>query len=196
MVDDPYTYDLSEFAIQFTWSLLFWNQAEDHAKWMLSGILGGHTAMHAVVADVGSRSLTEALRSAAWGMEEHPLRQHVEHFSKGFERLCQYRNLYVHGLQALDFGEPSDKNVRPLSGRIMSVREKGRLRAINQPLPTSEVAEFKNHVQKLHEYGRAISRELGFDDDTFQEMLGTLAPSLEMPVWPAPPKNSIHYIQD
>jgi hypothetical protein len=48
MVDDPYTYDITEFANEFTWAIAFWNLAENNARWMLSGILGGHTAIHAL----------------------------------------------------------------------------------------------------------------------------------------------------
>ncbi|MBE5073968.1 hypothetical protein IM511_06590 [Erythrobacteraceae bacterium E2-1 Yellow Sea] len=196
MVEDPYTYDLTEFGREFTWAIMFWNLTEEHTRWMLSGILGGHTAMHALVADLGSRSLAEALRSAARGMEDHPIRPHVEHFCAGYQRLGEYRNLYVHGLRAFDVGAPDENMVRPLSGRIMVTKGRGRLRTTNDPLPTEKIVEFKDQVRSLHEYGRAISERLGFDDGEVREFLGMPSPSLEMPQWPAAPKSSIHYIQD
>ena len=197
MVDDPYTYDINEFANEFTWAIAFWNLAENNARWMLSGILGGHTAIHALAVDLGSRSLGEALRSASRGMDDKNLRQHVQHFVKGYSRLGEYRNLYVHGLMSLQpVGDPDHRNAKKLQGYIMIEKAKGRLKAINQPITVNEMQMFKKHCMTLLDYGKAIKIAIGLDDVGIREMLGMPQPLLEKPVWPDPPNQRIHYIQD
>lgn len=195
MLDDPHTYDITEFAREFTWSIVFWNLAENHARWLLSGILGGHEAVLALVADLGSRTLNEALLSAARGLEDQEIRKHVDHFCKGFGRLGEHRNLYIHGLMSMDGGQPNSRNERPLHGRIMKISGKGRLRSIDMDLPTSEIIKFKKDCLSLLSYGKAISNELGLGDDTFEKILNMPRPSLDMPTWPESPKKNINYIQ-
>ncbi len=196
MIDDPHSYDLTEFAREFTWSILFWNSAEVHARSLLHSLLGGKAPIVGLVADLGSRSLIEALRSAARGVEDHQIREHLLHYTTGFSRLNEYRNLYVHGLTAVTIDPSSHGMVRKLQGQIMTLRGKGRLRAVNQPLTTVDVLTFKDWCLKLSSYGEAIKMALGLSDDTFRKMLEMPEPSLERPEWPAPPNLQIHYIQD
>lgn len=196
MIDDPYTYDISAFSREFTWAILFWNQAESKARWLLSGLLGAHETSLALVSDLGSRTLSDALHSTGRGLEDESLKGHVLHFSKGYDCLCQHRNLYVHGLMALAMGEPDANNVKPLHGRIMTMKGRGRLKAVEMNPPTADVTAFKDWCLRLSSYGEAIMRELGLSDDTFQKMLEMPDPSLDQPEWPGPPEQQVYYVQD
>lgn len=195
MIEDPYTYDITDFAREFTWSIIFWNLAETNARWLLAGILGGKAPVHALVADLGSRSLADALRSAARGLEDETMRLHIEHFCKGYNALGEHRNLYVHGLASLGMGEPDANNVKPMHGYIMTTKGRGRWKTIDLELPTTEISKFKDYCQKLLNYGKAITNHLGLAD-ALEGMLGMPEPSLEMPEWPAPPATRIQHIQD
>lgn len=197
MIDDPYTYDISELAIEFTWSILFWNAAESDIRELLCGLLGDTAAVHSLIADMGGRSLGEALHSVAKDSPEKAVRAHLEHLAKGYSRLGEYRNLYIHGLfSVLPASEPNHRNEKKLTGFLHIKRGKGRLRVTHQSLPTSELRSFKEACLGLRQYAEAIKAELGFSDPTFREMLGMPESSLEKPKWPDPPKQQIHYLQE
>lgn len=195
MVDDPYTYDLTDFAREFTWAVVFWNLAESSARDMLVILIGETLPAKALVVDMGNRSLCDGLRSAGRQVEDAELRDHIDHFVTGFDRLLGYRNLYVHGLMAVGL-EREKGNVRILNGHVLQLKGRGRLRAEQRPVPISEITEFKERVMKLLDYAKAILRQLGQSDFGLGEMLGMPEPSLEKPQWPATVKNSPHYLQD
>lgn len=195
MVDDPYTYDLTDFAREFTWGMLFWNGAEESAQQMLCEMLGGEKTALAIVTDMGNRSLLDGIKAASRELKDRELRDHLLHFCKGFGILLGWRNLYVHGMKAVVIGDTVGLT-RKMVGQIMMLRAGGRLKSINRKVELVEMQTFVGHAKALSSYASAILTALGMEDYGFSEMLEMPPPSLEKPDWPSAPQNSPYYLQE
>lgn len=195
MVEDPHTYDLSEFATEFTWGLIAWNLAEMQGRQMLSMMLGGELTAMAIVADMGNRTVLEGIEAASRELPDAELRGHLAHFCKGFGILLGYRNQYAHGLIGVQFDETVGLN-RKLVGSVMQLKSGGRLKSINRTVDMAEIRAFVRHAKALSRYAAAIETELGLDDYGIAEMLGMPPPTLEKPEWPSALQNSPSYLQD
>lgn len=195
MIDDPYTYDLSEFATEFTWGLLFWNLAETQSRSILTWLLGNELPAMAIVADMKNRSILQGIEAAGRELDDTELRDHLAHFCKGFGALLGYRNQYVHGLTAVHLGDTVGLN-RKLVGQVMAMKSEGRLRVTNRTVPMDEIRNFVAHTKALSQYGSALKTALGMDDFGVAEILGMPPPSLEKPVWPSALQNTPSYLQE
>jgi hypothetical protein len=194
MINDPYSYDRSEFAEAWLWATVYWNMAESKARWLLHGLLDGNEATLAIVSDMGARSLKDALISTSRTIGDKIVRSHIEHFSKGFGVLGEHRNLYVHGLISMDITGERPGDIRTLEGRLMLMTSKGKLRFLSQALPTKDVDAFKDYCLALVRYGEAILRDLGIVEPMveLEKMLDSPTPSLDKPVWPNSPTRAYH----
>lgn len=195
MVDDPHTYDLTDFAREFTWGMLFWNGAESSARRMIALMLGGGTTAMAIAVDMGNRSVLDGIRAASREVKDKDLQDHLLHFCKGFGIILGWRNLYVHGLSAVALGETVGLN-RKLVGQVMTLKSDGRLKSIMRTVSMDEIADFVIHAKALSLYATAILHKLGMEDFGFSEMLGMPQPSLEKPNWPSAPQNTPCYLQE
>lgn len=195
MIDDPHTYDISEFSREFTWGLLFWNSAEASAKTMLTMMLGDTLTAQAITADMGNRSVLEGLQAACRDEDMQAIREHIEHFIRGFNVLLGYRNHYVHGLRGVLHSHQIGMNII-MQGWIAKFSGKGRLRAVMSPVPISEMTDFKEAALALSRYSSAILVEMGMDDLGLSDMLEMPRPSLEKPVWPKSLQSTPSYLQE
>lgn len=195
MIDDPYTYDLSEFSRHFTWGMMFWNSAEYSAKQMLAELLGGGAAALAVAVDMANRSVLNGIEAAARENAEPEMRGHLAHFSKGFGIMLGYRNMFAHNLKGVAIHKTVGMN-RIMTGAISQIKAEGRLKFVHRPVSMEEIENFCENSKSLSQYATAILHELGMEDLGIAEMLGMPPPSLEKPEWPAALKNTPSYLQE
>lgn len=169
-MDDPHTYDITEFAREFTWALIFWNAAEHAAKTILAHLLGGGNVATAIAADMKNRRFLQGIEAAGRELEDAEMRDHLAHFSKGFGILLGYRNLYVHNMVHPAKGAEQGDNIKT-TGMIYQLKGEGQLRYIYRPVDMAEIKEFRTGVMALSSYGAAIGNGLGIPDYEISELL-------------------------
>lgn len=80
--------------------ILTWNQAENTLRNLLLAACGVSTATHILTAELGSRGLSDGLRSIAVTLNIE-LQDAVEAVTALYDRLLAYRNYYVHGISSI-----------------------------------------------------------------------------------------------
>jgi hypothetical protein len=198
-MDDPRTYDLSEFALEFTWALMFWNTAELTLKQLVAELIGNSSAPAiAVSMDLGNRGTLHALETVQRELVDDEIATHLAHLATGFSILLGYRNLYAHSLIGVGMGDTgAGTTIVKVHGFLMRIKGEGRLRVVSTPLTTEEVSAFKAYCLSLSNYARAIMEELDVSGEwDLSGMLGMPPPSLEKPTWPKTLQNSPSYLQE
>jgi hypothetical protein len=77
-----------------------WNQAENSLRQILIDLCGASPAIWILTAELGSVSLENALKGASFDIGQARLTPYIEHCIEWFSRLREYRNYYVHSINA------------------------------------------------------------------------------------------------
>ena len=157
-------------------------------------MLGDTLTAQAITADMGNRSVLEGLQSACREGDMQDVREHIEHFMRGFGVLLGYRNHYVHSLRGVMHSHQVGMNVI-MQGWLAKFTGKGKLRVVTAPV-LSEMTEFKEAALALSRYATAILLEMGMEDYGFSDMLKMPRPLLEKPVWPKSLQSTPGYLQE
>lgn len=173
---------LDELSGRFMYAILFWNHAETTMKQIVQHLLGQSHISMGVAAEMGNRSIVQAIEVGARVPELENLSEHLLHITKGFTRLLGFRNFYVHGIYAT---EPVDGTA---AIRILSVKGDGKFKMFNPTVTAGDLGEFQSHVHNLIGYGIAIQKELGAEGDGLEAMIERYQASLQKPEWPQPLK--------
>ena len=144
----------------------------------------------AVTAEVGNRTLMEAIEVASRGMEATG--EHLRHFSKGYTTMLGYRNFYVHGYYGTQ-PNPNDPNF--CEGILFTLDGKGRVRFFNRPLTEADLDLANAGIHSLLAYGTAILRELGATGDGIESLVQVYGASLEKPDWQPQVEKTPLYLQ-
>lgn len=173
---------LDSLSGNFMYAVLFWNHAETTMKQIVQHLLGQSQISMSVAAEMGNRSIVQAIQVGAKAAEIEHLSEHLTHICDGFTRLLGYRNFYVHGIYAT---EPVDGKA---AIRILSVKGDGTFKMFNPTVTASDLLAFHRNTHKLIGYGAAIQKALGADGDGLEAMIERYQASLEKPEWPQPLK--------
>ncbi|TXC73840.1 hypothetical protein FSZ31_03695 [Sphingorhabdus soli] len=168
----------SDLAEQFMSAIIFWNQAEASLKQIVQLLLGQSYVSLAVSAEMGNRSLTQAIEAGSRLDELKEIAPHLQHLCKGFVLLLGYRNFYIHGIYATEIH--NGERV----ARILSVDGKGKARIFNPTFESKDLRVFITHLHSLIGYSAAIQKALGADGDGLGNMIKAYQASLIKPVWP------------
>ncbi len=182
--------NVSGIALRFTSAIIFWNHAEATAKQIAQLLLGESAISMAVTAELGNRTLMQAIEVASHEMGD--IGTHLRHFSKGYSTLLGYRNFYVHAIYGT---RPTDADPSKSEAVLFSLDGKGRVRYFNRALTDTELDQTIASIIKLLGYGAAIQRELGATGDGIEALLYSYDASLEMPQWPSDVEKTPLYLQ-
>lgn len=192
MESNPQPSDINGLAGRFMWFIIFWNHAEMAAKQIAMLLLGESTIGMAVTAELGNRTLMDALQAASHDLaleDMGAIGPHLRHFAKGYSTLLGHRNFYVHGIYAT---RPHEVNADAI---LYTFDGKGRVRIFNRHLTQEDLDIAIAGIHSLIGYGAAIQRELGATGEGLERLLATYQASLEMPDWPLPVEKTALYLQ-
>lgn len=190
MTKQPDLSTVAGFSYRFVSLLAFWNHTESVAKQIAQLLLGESAMSLAITAEVGNRTLMEAIEVASHEMGD--LGNHLRHFSKGYSTMLGYRNFYVHAYYGT---MPSPANPEVVAGILFSQDGKGRVRYFNQPLTEDDLDLANAGIHSLISYGAAIQKELGADGDGLHGLMQVYGSSLEKPNWPPQIEKTPLYLQ-
>lgn len=182
--------NVSGLAYRFTSAIIFWNHAEATAKHIAQLLLGESAMSMAVTAELGNRTLMQAIEVASHEMGE--IGRHLRHFSKGYSTLLGYRNFYVHAIYSTRLVEHDPTRFEAV---LFSLDGKGRVRYFNRTLTEAELDAAVAAIHQLLGYGAAIQKELGATGDGIEALLKSYQASLEMPQWPPDVEKTPLYLQ-
>lgn len=188
-VPSPFA-SVSGLSFRFMSAVMFWNHAESTAKQIAQLLLGEGAMSMAVTAELGNRTLMQAIEVASHEMKE--IGPHLRHFSKGYSTLLGYRNFYVHAIFAT---RPSDSDPTQSEAVLFSLDGKGRVRYFSQALSAAELDAMIAAAHQLLGYGAAIQKELGAKGDGIEALIAAYGASLEMPKWPPDVEKTPLYLQ-
>lgn len=190
MINRPDLSSVAGFSYRFVSLLAFWNHAEMTAKQIAQLLLGEGSMSMAITAEVGNRTLMEAIEVASHEMGK--IGEHLRHFSKGYSSMLGYRNFYVHAY----FGtRPNPIDPAVSEGILFSQDGKGRVRYFNRALTEADLDAATAGIHALLAYGTAIQKELGATGDGLDGLLQSYRASLEKPDWPPPVEKTPLYLQ-
>lgn len=177
------------------WFVIFWNHAESCAQQIAQLLLGENPLSWAITAEIGNRSLVQALQVASYDLDQSDpdgIGQHLRHFADGYEKLLGYRNFYVHSI----FGARTAPSMKEHYEAILFANDgKGRARFFNQTLTEPALEKASRHISTLIGYGTAIQRELGATGDGLDNLETSYQASLEKPTWPPPVEKTPLYLK-
>ena len=75
-----------------------WNQAENSLRQMLIALCGASPEIWILTAELSAIPLERALQSGATDIASARLKPFIEHCIEWFDRLREYRNYYIHGI--------------------------------------------------------------------------------------------------
>ena len=190
MSKPPYRPNVEGFTFRYAGLIYFWNHAEQCARQIAQLLLGESTMSMAVTAELGNRSLVEAIEVAS--REMGALGEHLQHFTNGYSTLVGYRNFYVHSLTGLqhDGLVPGDTE-----GVLFSIDGKGRVKYFNRTLKSADLDKAVGGIHQLIGYGAAIQKELGATGESIDRLIEAYQASLEKPHWPKPVTKTPLYLQ-
>ena len=170
---------VGRFSYRFASLIMAWNHAEDTGRQIAQQLLGVSALSWALTAEIGNRTLMQAIEVASHDMEK--LGPHLRHLSSGFTILLGYRNFYVHALKSVQHNGlvPGE-----YEGILFSTDGKGRARFYSRGLRQAELKIATEAMHDLVGYGAAIQKELGVNTDALDRLLKTYGGSLEKPTWP------------
>lgn len=180
---------------RFMWFVMFWNHAELVAQQIAQMLLGESAMSMALTAELGNRTLMEAIEVASHELthkEMGAIGEHLRHFSKGYSQLLGYRNFYVHGIYGT---KRVTADASKTEAFLLTFDGKGRARYFNRPLTEADLDTATRAIHTLIGYGAAIQRELGAEGDSIDRLISTYSASLEKPSWPPPVEKTPLYIQ-
>ena len=144
--------------------VLSWNWAERAIVDLLLAI--ARDSAHSIniradilIAEMGSRQVSEALRSMAYDVLDGEPADRVRHAAGFHDRLLAYRNYYVHGIFAFF---PADDAVPQISGFIDARSAKGKLVWHNDSITLDQLTAFKNQALQLANFASQILFSLYF----------------------------------
>jgi hypothetical protein len=147
----------NEFLIKLGEMVLAFNRTERRLRDMLAGIvtstsLNGRsiTIAKIVTAELGGVGLTSALSSFANNVGDDPLGGLVNHAADYFDKVREYRNYYVHGIQTVI---PTDKGG---AGFGSTESAKSKLKIHRGFVRQSEIEELTSHCETLTVYVNAV----------------------------------------
>lgn len=190
MSNRPDPTSIADFSYRYVSVISFWNHAESAAKQIAQLLLGESAMSMAVTAELGNRTLTQAIEVASHEMGE--IGEHLRHFSDGFAILLGYRNFYVHGIYAIrhDGFVPGSTY-----GVLFTLDGKGRVRYFNRHLTITELDATIAAIHSLIGYAAAIQKELGATGDGLAALIESYKASLEKPSWPPNVEKTPLYLQ-
>ena len=181
---------VSGLSFRFMSAIIFWNHAEATAKQIAQLLLGESAMSMAVTAELGNRTLMQAIEVASHEMEE--LGPHLRHFSKGYLTLLGYRNFYVHAIYST---RPSEHDPANSEAVLFTLDGRGRLRFFNRALTETELDKAISAIHQLLGYGVAIQKELGATGDGLEGLIHAYQATLEMPQWPPDVEKTPLYLE-
>lgn len=181
---------VARFAHRYTSLIAFWNHAESCGRQIAQLLLGESTMSFALTAEVGNRTLMQAIQVASH--DKGDIGEHLRHFSNGFDTMLGYRNFYVHALYGTEHNGlvPGDHH-----GILFTQDGKGRARFFIRRLSAQELEAATSAIHKLIAYGAAIQKELGATGDRIDRLVQVYGASLERPDWPKPVEKTPLYLQ-
>lgn len=190
MSNKPDLTRVAGFSYRFASVVAFWNHAESAAKQIAQLLLGESSMSMAVAAELGNRTLTQAIEVASHEMDG--IGEHLRHFCDGYAVLLGYRNFYVHALYAIrdDGFVPGNSH-----GLLFTLDGKGRVRYFSRHLTTAELDKTLAAIHALIGYAAAIQKELGATGDGLAALIESYKASLEMPSWPPSVEKTPLYLQ-
>jgi hypothetical protein len=136
------------FEALFGRTVVSWNVVEGQVRELLrffasdQGIVGG-LGPSILVAEMGTRHLSETLQAYAYSVFENDAEQAaIHHVTVLFENLVAYRNHYVHGIQHLH------ENV----GCIGTYTAKSKFKIVSGDISIEEMGGFLDKIGELSDY--------------------------------------------
>ena len=176
----------ANFYAQFTGFIVTWNNCELLAREMFRRMLGDTQMAWAVSADIGNRTMLDAIISGSRDEKYRVFREEITHFCKGYELILGYRNYYVHSLGKIAEG----------SGELLCLVGKKRVKFHNENVTADDLNKMMNYTHELAAYAAGILTKLGSKRKGHAGLAASLGSSHGKPVWPDTLTRVPRYIQD
>lgn len=140
------------FEALFGRAMIAWNAAEGEVRQLLVFLAGDQGKVeglgpHIVVAEMGTRHLSETIQAmAAACFENEDEQAAIHHVAVLYDNLIAYRNHYVHGIQHLH------ENV----GCIGAFSAKSKFKVVSGDVPIEEIGAFLDKVGELFDYTMGV----------------------------------------
>jgi hypothetical protein len=180
------------FEALFGRAVIAWNAVEGEVRDFLVFLAGDRGKVeglgpHIMVAEMGSRHLSETAQALADACFDGEERAAIHHVAVLYDNLIAYRNHYVHGIQHLH------ENV----GCIGAFSAKSKFKVISGDVPIEEIGAFIDKVGDLFDYVIGVHAYLN-NHEGGQTTLPDKPPQLPqlkkqttlLPVRPPPPQSS------
>lgn len=127
-----------------------WNSLEWLARYLLERLCGLQThAGQIVTAKIEGTQLAKAL-SAVAELQEGLCKDHIRHFSKGFDRIRETRNYLVHSIKIIGIVDGA------AIGFAHDIKVSDTLKYREAPVTLSDIYAARQSVADFHTYGSAI----------------------------------------
>ena len=131
-----------EYSAALGETIVTWNRAEGAFRALLATLCGESAAAQIVTAELGGVGITNALNAIAVTLDA-PIKTAVESVAKYFDVLREYRNYYVHGIQAIGVADGAGV------GRAFMASAKGELKYAEDTVTSNDLNALKTQAEEL-----------------------------------------------
>lgn len=151
MTDASYPHSERDFKAALGDFIVSWNSLDWTARYLLEKLAGLESyAGQIVTAKIEGTQLAKALSGVA-ELQDDLCKEHVRHFSKGFDNIRETRNYLVHSIKIIALVDGA------AVGIANDIKVSDTLKYRQAPVTLSDISAARQSVADFHIYGSAIT---------------------------------------